>query len=113
MVVMPFGLHNSPALFQNLGNDIFVDFLEIIFVFYLDDTMVFTRTEEEDIKHVNSVLQMLRDNNLFSRASKCVFHASNVEYLGFVVTSDGLNMNSSKVQQILNCNHPKNIKDLQ
>ncbi|MBW0477973.1 hypothetical protein O181_017688 [Austropuccinia psidii MF-1] len=56
---------------------------------------------------------MLRENNLFVKASKCVFHASSVEYLGYVVSSEGLKMDSSKVQQILNWPQPRNIKALQ
>ncbi|MBW0515357.1 hypothetical protein O181_055072, partial [Austropuccinia psidii MF-1] len=72
-----------------------------------------TNSEEEHVKHVASVLQRLRDNNLFSKASKCVFHASSVEYLSYVFSSDGLKMDSSKVQQILNWPQPKNIKALQ
>ncbi|MBW0511345.1 hypothetical protein O181_051060 [Austropuccinia psidii MF-1] len=75
--------------------------------------MVFSSSEEEHVKHVASVLQRLRDNNLFSKASKCVFHALSVEYLGYVVSSDGLKMDSSKVQQILNWPQPKKIKALQ
>ncbi|MBW0546498.1 hypothetical protein O181_086213 [Austropuccinia psidii MF-1] len=75
--------------------------------------MVFSSSEEEHVKHVASVLQRLRDNNLFAKASKCVFHASSVEYLGYVVSSDGLKMDSSNVQQILNWPQPRNIKALQ
>ncbi|MBW0543275.1 hypothetical protein O181_082990 [Austropuccinia psidii MF-1] len=112
-LVMPFGLTNAPASFQNLVNDIFADFLDVFVVVYLDDIMVFSSSEEEHVKHVASVLQRLRDNNLFAKASKCVFHASSVEYLGYVVSSDGLKMDSSKVQQILNWPQPKNIKALQ
>ncbi|MBW0490407.1 hypothetical protein O181_030122, partial [Austropuccinia psidii MF-1] len=95
-LVMPFGLTNAPASFQNLVNDIFADFLDVFVVVYLDDIMVFSSSEEEHVKHVASVLQRLRDNNLFAKASKCVFHASSVEYLGYVVSSDGLKMDSSK-----------------
>ncbi|MBW0537824.1 hypothetical protein O181_077539 [Austropuccinia psidii MF-1] len=83
---MPFGLTNAPASFQNL---------------------------EEHVKHVASVLQRLRDNNLFAKASRCVFHASIVEYLGYFVSSDGLKIDSSKVQHIVNWPQPKNIKALQ
>ncbi|MBW0501699.1 hypothetical protein O181_041414 [Austropuccinia psidii MF-1] len=75
--------------------------------------MVFSISEEEHVKHVASVLQRLRENDLFSKASKCVFHASSVEYLGYVVSSDGLKMDSLKAQQILNWPQPKNIKGLQ
>ncbi|MBW0511685.1 hypothetical protein O181_051400 [Austropuccinia psidii MF-1] len=113
MVLMPFGLTNSPASFHNLVNDIFADFLDIFVVVYLDDIMVFSSSEEEHFKHVASFLQRLRDNNLFSKASKCVFHASSVKYLGYVVSSDGLKMDSSKVQQNFNWPQPKNIKSLQ
>ncbi|MBW0575712.1 hypothetical protein O181_115427 [Austropuccinia psidii MF-1] len=112
-LVMPFGLTNAPASFQNLVNDIFADFLDVFVVVYLDDIMVFSSSEEEHVKHVASVLQRLRDNNLFAKASKCVFHASSVEYLGYVVSSDGLKMDSSKVQKILNWPQFKNIKSLQ
>ncbi|MBW0482682.1 hypothetical protein O181_022397 [Austropuccinia psidii MF-1] len=112
-LVIPFGLTNDPASFQNLVNDIFADFLDIFVVVYLDDIMVFFSSEEEDVKHVASVLQRLKDNNLFAKASMCVFHASSVEYLGYVFSSDGLKMDSSKVQQILNWPQPKNIKALQ
>ncbi|MBW0559584.1 hypothetical protein O181_099299 [Austropuccinia psidii MF-1] len=110
---MQFGLTNAPASFQNLVSDIFADFLDVFVVVYLDDIMVFSSSEEEHVKHVASVLQRLRDNNLFAKASKCVFHASSVEYLGYVVSSDGLKMDSLKTQQILNWPQPKNIKALQ
>ncbi|MBW0565761.1 hypothetical protein O181_105476 [Austropuccinia psidii MF-1] len=66
---MPFGLTNAPASFQNLVNDIFADFLDVFVVVYLDDIMVFSSSEEEHVKHVASVLQRLRDNNLFAKAS--------------------------------------------
>ncbi|MBW0544919.1 hypothetical protein O181_084634 [Austropuccinia psidii MF-1] len=58
--------------------------------------MVFSSSEEEHVKHVASVLQRLRDNNFSAKASKCVFHVSSVEYLGYVVSSDGLKIDSSK-----------------
>ncbi|MBW0537587.1 hypothetical protein O181_077302, partial [Austropuccinia psidii MF-1] len=70
-LVMPFGLTNAPASFQNLVNYIFADLLDICFVVYLDDIMVFSSSEEEHVKHVAPVLQRLRDNKLFSKASKC------------------------------------------
>ncbi|MBW0498388.1 hypothetical protein O181_038103 [Austropuccinia psidii MF-1] len=112
-LVMPFGLTNAPASLQNLVNDIFADFLDIFVVVYLYDIMVFSSSQEEHVKHVASILQILMDNDLFAKASKCVFHASSVKYLGYVVSSEGLKMDSSKVQKILNWPQPKNIKALQ
>ncbi|MBW0477631.1 hypothetical protein O181_017346 [Austropuccinia psidii MF-1] len=93
-LLMPFGLTNAPASFQNILNDIFADFLDIFVVFYLDDIMVFSTSEEELVKSFASVLQILRDNNLFAKGLKCIFHASSVEYLGYVASSHGLKIDS-------------------
>ncbi|MBW0469896.1 hypothetical protein O181_009611 [Austropuccinia psidii MF-1] len=112
-LVIPFALTNSPASFLNLVNYIFAYFMEIFVLVYLDDIMVFSSSEEGYIRHVYSVLKRLRVNNLVSKASKCVFHASIVEYLGYAVSSDGLKIDSPKVQQIVNWPQPKNNKALQ
>ncbi|MBW0517148.1 hypothetical protein O181_056863 [Austropuccinia psidii MF-1] len=109
-LVMAFGLTNAQASFQNLVNDIFADLMDIFVVVYLDDIMVFSSSEEEYFKYVASVLQKLRDNNLFTKAFKCLFYASSVEYLGYVVSGDGLKMYSSKVQQNINWPQPKKSK---
>ncbi|MBW0594027.1 hypothetical protein O181_133742 [Austropuccinia psidii MF-1] len=106
-LVMPFGLTNAPASFQNLVNDIYV-------VVYLDDIMVFSKSEEEHVTHLSTVLsRLLGDNNLFAKASKYLFHVSSVEYLGYVVSSEGLKMDQAKFQQILNWPPPRKLKALQ
>ncbi|MBW0587721.1 hypothetical protein O181_127436, partial [Austropuccinia psidii MF-1] len=110
---MPFCLTNTPDSFQNLVNDIFEDFLDVFVVVYLDDIMFFSSSEKEHVNHVTSVLQRLRENNLFAKSSKCAFHASSLEYLGYVVPSKGLKMDSSKVHPIPNCPQPRNIRALQ
>ncbi|MBW0590309.1 hypothetical protein O181_130024, partial [Austropuccinia psidii MF-1] len=112
-LVMPFGLTNAPASFHNLVNNIFQDLLDVYFVVFLDDIMVFSQYEEEHVTHVSTVLSRHRANNLFAKASKCLFHVSSVEYLGYVVSSEGLKMDQAKVQQILNWPPPRNLKALQ
>ncbi|MBW0527460.1 hypothetical protein O181_067175 [Austropuccinia psidii MF-1] len=112
-LVMPFGLTNAPASFQNLVNDIFQDLLDVYVVVYLDDIMVFPKSEEENVNHVSNVISRIRANNLFSKASKCLFHVYSVEYLGYVVYSEGLKMDQEKIQQILNWPPPRNLKGLQ
>ncbi|MBW0512104.1 hypothetical protein O181_051819 [Austropuccinia psidii MF-1] len=110
---MPFGLTNAPASFQNRVNDIFQDLLDVYVVVYLDDIIVFFNYEEEHVIHMSTVLSRLRANNLFAKASKCLFHVSSVEYLGYVVSSEGLKMDQAKVEQILNWPPPRNLKALQ
>ncbi|MBW0583711.1 hypothetical protein O181_123426 [Austropuccinia psidii MF-1] len=110
---MLFGLTNAPASFQNLVNDIFYDLLDIYGVVYLDEIMVFYKSEEEHVTHVSTVLSRLRANSLFAKASKCLFHVTSVEYLGYVVYSEGLKMEQAKGQQTLNWPPPRNLKSLQ
>ncbi|MBW0533052.1 hypothetical protein O181_072767 [Austropuccinia psidii MF-1] len=112
-LVMPFGLTNAPASLQNLVNDIFQYLLYFNFVVYLDDIMVFSKSEEKHVAHVSTVLSRLRAASLFAKASKCLFHVSSVEYLGYVVSSEGLKMGQENVQQILNWSPPRNLKSLQ
>ncbi|MBW0528964.1 hypothetical protein O181_068679, partial [Austropuccinia psidii MF-1] len=75
--------------------------------------MVFSKSEEEHFTHVSTVLSRLRANNLFAKASKFLFNVSSVEYLGYIVSSEGLKMDQEKVQQILNWPPPRNLKALQ
>ncbi|MBW0552772.1 hypothetical protein O181_092487 [Austropuccinia psidii MF-1] len=107
-LVMPFGLTNAPAYFQNLVNDIFQDLLDVFVVVYLDDIMVLSKSEEEHVTRVSTALTRIRANNLFAKASKCLFHVTSVDYLGYVVSSEGLTIDQEKVQQI-----PRNLKALQ
>ncbi|MBW0569615.1 hypothetical protein O181_109330 [Austropuccinia psidii MF-1] len=75
--------------------------------------MVFSKSEEEHVTHVSTVLARLRANTFFAKASKCLFHVSSIENLGYVVSSEGLKMDPAKVQQILNWPPPRNLKALQ
>ncbi|MBW0498531.1 hypothetical protein O181_038246 [Austropuccinia psidii MF-1] len=92
---------------------IFQDLLDVYVVVYLDDIMVFSKSEEEHVTQVSTALSRLRANNLFAKAYKCLFHVSSVEYLVYVVSSEGLKMDQAKVQQILNWPPPRNLKALQ
>ncbi|MBW0543134.1 hypothetical protein O181_082849 [Austropuccinia psidii MF-1] len=74
--------------------------------------MVFSKSEEEQVTHVSTVLSRIRANNLSSKASKCLFHVSSLEYLGYVVSSEGLKMYQEKFQKILNWPPPRNLKAL-
>ncbi|EUC59397.1 Transposon Tf2-1 polyprotein, partial [Rhizoctonia solani AG-3 Rhs1AP] len=111
--VMPFGLTNAPAAFQHFMNDIFQDLLDESVVVYLDDILIFSKTEEEHQAHVTEVLKRLQQNQLFCKVSKCHFHVTTVEFLGIIITPEGSSMDKSKIEAIQNWPTPTTVKQVQ
>jgi len=104
-LVMFFGMTNSPATFQTMMNDIFRTLIaEEIIVVYLDNILIFTRTEEEHERAVQRVLEVLAEHNLFLHPEKCEFHRKEIEYLRLVILENKVVMNSVKVTGV--CNWP-------
>ncbi|CDO72815.1 hypothetical protein BN946_scf184994.g68 [Trametes cinnabarina] len=112
-LVMPFGLSNAPAAFQRFVNDIFSDLLDVCVVIYLDDILIYSDTPEKHWEHVKEVLRRLQKNKLYARADKCEFHTTSVEYLGYILSLDGLTMSESKVKAILDWPEPRKVRDIQ
>ncbi|KAM9925286.1 hypothetical protein OXX59_003971, partial [Metschnikowia pulcherrima] len=98
--VMPFGLTNAPATFQHLMNDIFRPILNRTVVIYLDDILVFSKTTEEHRAHLRQVLQILREHQLVAKAKKCFFFQKELQFLGHVLSGDGIRPNPDKVQTV-------------
>ena len=97
-MVMFFGMTNSPAIFQTMMNDIFQDLIaKGIMVVYLDDILIFTRTEEEHAKAIRWVLQVLQEHKLFLHLEKCEFCKERIEYLGLVISENEVSMDLVKV----------------
>ena len=111
--VMPFGLTNAPAAFQRFVNSIFADLLDVCVVVYLDDILIYSDSPEEHTKHVQEVLRRLREQGLYCKLSKCEFSITTCEYLGYILSSDGLKMSSEKVQAIQDWPVPRKVKDIQ
>ena len=110
---MPFGLSNAPSAFQRFINDIFSDVLDIFVVIYLDDILIYSDNIDDHKKHIKKVLKRLRENQLYTSPTKCVFHQDRIEFLGFVLGVDGLRMDESKTQTIQNWPTPHWVKDVQ
>lgn len=110
--VMPFGLTNAPASFQHLMNYNFRDMLDKYVICYLDDILIYSDNLEEHQNHVTQVLQRLRDTGLYAKAEKCEFHTSSVEFLGFVISNNGIAMDIKKVQAVLDWPPPTNLSEL-
>ena len=112
-LVMPFGLSNAPAAFQRFVNTTLSDMLDVCVVVYLDDILIYSDTLEEHRKHVREVLRRLRKAGLYARADKCEFERDTVEYLGYILSPDGLKMSEDKVKAILDWPEPRRVKDVQ
>ena len=111
-LVLPFGLTNAPATFMGLMNEVFRPLLDKSVVIYLDDILIFSRTWEDHLRNVGAVLQRLRDSKLYAKLSKCEFGKESVEFLGHVVSNEGVSVDAKKVEAIKEWPVPTNIHDL-
>lgn len=112
-LVMPFGLTNAPASFQHLMNHNFHNLLDIFVIIYLDNILIYSPDLETHQSHVIQVLDRLCQTQLYAKASKCEFHQTSVEFLGFVVSDQGLSMDTKKVKSITEWLTPRNLRDTQ
>ena len=112
-LVMPFGLTNAPATFQAFLNDVLRECLDTVVVIYLDDILIYSADEESHTKHVRQVLQLLSDADLQVNLEKCQFHVDKVEFLGYVISPEGVSMDPAKVEAILAWPTPTSVYDIQ
>lgn len=111
-VRMPFGLKNAPATFQRLMNDILREYINQICVVYLDDILIFSTTLEEHEKSLNKILSRLQEHNLKIQVDKCSFLKRDTEFLGHVLTVDGIKPNPEKIAAIQEIGIPRTEKQL-
>lgn len=111
-LVMPFGLSNAPSTFQAHVNQCFSDMLDVFLVIYLDDLLIYSKNKEEHIRHVRAVLQRLIDKELSCNPKKCAFHTDSVEFLGYIISKDGVSMCPERVEAIRNWVAPTNVSEL-
>ena len=112
-LVMPFGLCNGPASFQNYINDTLWEYLNDFCTVYLDDILIYSEIEAEHKIHVKRVLQKLREAGLQADITKCTFHIKEVSYLELIIITKEIKMNSAKVSTIVKWLILINIKDVQ
>lgn len=97
---MPFGLTNAPATFTRMMNNMLRPYLYKFVVVYLDDILIYSRTLEEHKDHIRTVLRVLRDNQLYTKPSKCRFMRKQVPFLGFIVGNGEKRIDESKIKAI-------------
>ena len=110
---MPFGPTNALASFQALINHTLRPCLDLFACAYLNDIVVYSRTLQEHIRHVQKVLRQLQARNLYIQKEKCKFHKEVIEFLGFVIGRGFIQMDPRKVKSVASWPEPARLKHLQ
>ena len=111
-VVMPFGVTNAPALFMDYMNKIFRPFLDKFVVVFIDDILIYSKTHEDHVQYLRTVLGILMEEKLYAKLSKCEFWMREVQFLGHVISSLGILVDPTKVDVVLQWERPKSVKKI-
>lgn len=111
-MVMPFGLTNAPATFQATMNEVFSPFLNKFVTVFFDDIMVYSASWEDHLYHLSQVLSCLQQHSLFAKLSKCSFGKTSLDYVGHVVSREGVRPYTDKVEAIMTWPTPQTVKQL-
>ncbi|CAJ2645709.1 unnamed protein product [Trifolium pratense] len=110
--VMPFGVTNAPGVFMEYMNRIFHSFLDKFVVVFIDDILVYSKSEEEHREHLRIVLQILKEKKLYAKLSKCDFWLKEVSFLGHVISSGGIAVDPAKVDAVLQWGTPESVSEI-
>ncbi|KAL0550001.1 hypothetical protein IC582_014497 [Cucumis melo] len=111
-IVMSFGLTNAPAVFMDLMNRVFREFLDTFVIVFIDDILIYSKTEAEHEEHLRMVLQTLRDNKLYAKFSKCEFWLKQVSFLGHVVSKAGVSVDPAKIEAVTGWTRPSTVSEV-
>ena len=107
---MPLGLTNAPATFQALMNELFKPYLSKLVLIFFEDILVYSISLQDHLHHLRLVFQVLLNNQLYAKKSKCSFGVKEVEYLGHIVSAEGVSVDKKKIQAILDWPVPKALR---
>lgn len=110
--VLPFGLTNAPATFSALMQQIFHPFIDKFVLVFLDDILIYSKTEAEHADQLRKVLSILRKERLYAKRSKCEFGKRQVSFLGHVISPEGISVDAEKVEAIVNWPACGNVSEL-
>ncbi|GJX95732.1 putative reverse transcriptase domain-containing protein [Tanacetum coccineum] len=105
--IMPFGLTNAPAIFMDLTNRVCRPYLDKFVIVFIDDILIYFKTQEERVEHLRLVLELLKKDKLYAMFSKCEFWLREVQFLGHVINGNGIHVDPSKIEAVKNWKAPR------
>jgi hypothetical protein len=111
-LVLSFGLTNAPAYFMYLMHSVFMPELDKLVVVFIDDILIYSKTEEDHANHIRVILQRLRDHRLYAKFSKCEFWLDSVKFLGHTISSEGISVDPTKVQEVMDWKPPTSVHQI-
>ncbi|GJT12799.1 putative reverse transcriptase domain-containing protein [Tanacetum coccineum] len=110
--VMPFGLTNAPAIFIDLMNRVCRPYLDKFVIVFIDDILIYCKTQEEHVEHLRLVLELLKKEKLYAKFSKCEFWLREVQFLRHVINGNGIHVDPSKIEAVKNWKAPRTPTDV-
>ena len=110
--VMPFGVTNAPGVFMEYMNRIFNEYLDKFVVVFIDDILVYSKSEEDHTEHLRIVLSVLKEKQLYAKLSKCEFWLKEVSFLGHVISSGGISVDPVKIEVVSQWEAPKSVSEI-
>ncbi|BBN68979.1 transposable element gene [Prunus dulcis] len=111
-LVMPFRLTNAPAAFMDLMNRVFRRYLDRFVIIFIDDILVYSKSQKAHMKHLDLVLKTLRRKKLFAKLSKCQFWLDRVNFLGHVISAEDVYVDPQKVKAVVNWPQPTSVTEV-
>jgi hypothetical protein len=111
-LIMSFGLANAPTHFMYLMNSVFMPELDKFILVFIDDILIYSKSEEEHVQHLWVILQWLRDHQLYAKFNKCAFWLKEVPFLGHTISAEGIAVDPSKVQEVLDWKSLKSVTQI-
>ncbi|GJR13282.1 putative reverse transcriptase domain-containing protein [Tanacetum coccineum] len=105
--VMPFGLTNAQGVFMDLMNRVCKPYLDKFVIVFIDEILIYSKSEEEHAKHLKLILELLKKEELYAKFLKCEFWVSKVQFLGHVIDSEGIHVDPAKIKSIKDWALPK------